>query len=617
MSDSETPRLSNRQVAEVFAAIGDLMLILGENRFKIIAYQNAARTIEELNRDIHTIHAAGELRAIPGIGQAIAEKIDDLLTTGHIPLYDKLTAQVPAGVVEMMRVPDVGPKTAKRLWEELDITSVDGLKAAAEAGHIRGLKGFGAKSEEKILKGIELLARRQNDRTPIGNARPLAEGVIADLLAALPAGTVQKIELAGSLRRWRETIGDVDILAVSDQPVAVMEAFRSLPQVVDILGAGDRKSSVTLPNGMQVDIRVVEARHWGAALAYFTGSQAHNIAVRELAQKQGWSLNEYSLTSDGHPDFPDGEERFFETEEALYAFLGLAWVAPEMRENSGEIQIARQQANQNSAKFDSPNSDSSNSDSPPARLIELGDIVGELHSHTTFSDGKASIAEMAEAARSKGYSYWNVSDHSVGLGVTQGVDAAQLAEQRAEIDRLNAGYAAAGIDFRLLLGTEVEILADGTLGLPDEVLATLDVVVASIHTGLRQDREAITERCLKAVRNPHVDILGHPTGRLIGRREPSDIDLERVLQACAETGTIVEINANPARLDLSGAYARRAVELGCTLVINCDAHSVEQIDLLPYGIHTARRGWLRAEDVLNTRPLAEMLGMLKGVKSDQ
>lgn len=604
MSDSATPRLSNRQVAEVFAAIGDLMLILGENRFKIIAYQNAARTLEELNRDIHTIHAAGELRSIPGIGQAIAEKIDDLLTTGHIPLYDKLTEQVPAGVVEMMRVPDVGPKTAKRLWEELDITSVEGLKAAAQAGRIRGLKGFGAKSEEKILKGIELLARRVDDRTPIGNARPLAEGVIADLLAALPVGTIQKIELAGSLRRWRETIGDVDILAVSEQPVAVMEAFRSLPQVVDILGAGDRKSSVTLPNGMQVDIRVVEARHWGAALAYFTGSQAHNIAVRELAQKQGWSLNEYSLTSDGHPDLPDGTDRFFESEEELYAFLGLDCVAPEMRENSGEIQAARQQANQNSA----------NSDSPPARLIEVGDIVGELHSHTIFSDGKGTIAEMAAAAQAKGYGYWNVSDHSIGLGVTQGVDAAKLAEQRDEIDRLNAGYAAAGDDFRLLLGTEVEVLADGTLGLDDEVLATLDVVVASIHIGLRQDRETITERCLKAVGNPHVDILGHPTGRLIGRREPSDIDLERVLQACAETGTIVEINANPARLDLSGAYARRAVELGCTLVINCDAHSIEQIDLLPYGVHTARRGWVRVEDVLNTRPLAEMLGMLKGRK---
>lgn len=594
MSASPMPRLNNRQVAALFADIGDLLQILGDNRFKIIAYQNAARTIEELNQDINAVHAAGELRTIPGIGQAIAEKIDELLTTGHIPYYDELTAQVPAGVVSMMRIPDVGPKTAKRLWEELDITSVEALKAAAEAGRIRGLKGFGVKSEEKILKGIELLARRQDDRTPIGAARPLAAGIVADLLAALPGGTIQKIEIAGSLRRWRETIGDVDILAVSDQPVAVMEAFRSLPQAVDILGAGDRKSSIALPSGMQVDLRVVEARHWGAALAYFTGSQAHNVAVRELAQKQGWSLNEYSLTADGHPDFPDGAERFFETEEELYAFLGLDLVAPELRENAGEIPAARQRT--------------------LPRLIEISDILGELHSHTTFSDGKATIVEMAEAARAKGYRYWNVSDHSIGLGVTQGVDAAALAQQRAEIDRLNAGYAAAGVDFRLLLGTEAEVLADGTLGLPDEVLVTLDVVVASIHTGLRQDRETITERCLRAVRNPHVHILGHPTGRLIGRREPADIDLERVLRACAETGTIVEINANPARLDLSGPYARRAVELGCKLVINCDAHSLEDIDLLPYGIHTARRGWVRAADVINTMPLAEMLGLLKGGK---
>ena len=591
MSAADLPRLNNRQVAEVFAAIGDLLQILGDNRFKINAYRNAARTIAELNRDINAVHAAGELRSIPGIGQAIAEKIDELLTSGHIPFYDRLTAQAPVGVVEMLQVPDVGPKTVKRLWQELDITSIDALKAAAEAGRIRELKGFGARSEEKILRGIALWARRQDGRTPIGAARPLAEGLIADLLAALPPGIVQRIEIAGSLRRWQETIGDVDLLAVSDRPVAVMEAFRGLPQAVDILSAGDRRSSIALPSGMQVDLRVVEARHWGAALAYFTGSQAHNVAVRELAQAQGWSLNEYSLTAQGHPALPDGAARYFETEEELYAFLGLDWVAPELRQNAGEVQAARQHA--------------------LPRLIEVADIAGELHSHTTFSDGQYTIAEMAAAAQSKGYRYWNVSDHSIGLGVTQGVDATRLAEQRAEIERLNAGYTAAGVDFRLLLGTEAEVLADGRLGLPDGVLAGLDVVVASIHTGLRQDRETITERCLKAVRNPHVDILGHPTGRLIGRREPSDIDLDRVLQVCAETGTIVEINAHPARLDLSGPYARRAVALGCTLAINCDAHSIDDMALLPYGVHTARRGWVRAQDVVNTRPLDEMLGMLK------
>ncbi len=363
MPSAPPPRFNNYQVAEIFDAIGDMLLILGDNRFKIIAYQNAAHTIEELNRDINSIHAAGELRSIPGIGQAIGDKIDELLTTGAIDYYTKLSAQVPIGVVEMMRVPDVGPKSARRLWEELNITGVEEMKVAAQTGRIRTLKGFGVKSEERILKGIELLARRQDDRTPLGDARPLADGLVADLLAALPPHTIQKIEVAGSLRRWRETIGDVDILAVSQEPVAVMEAFRGLPQAVEILGAGERKSSIALPSGMQVDLRVVESRHWGPALAYFTGSQAHNIAVREMAQKQGWSLNEYALTAQDHPQLPDGTERYFESEEELYAFLGLGWVAPELRENSGEMQAARQHS--------------------LPRLIEVGDILGELHSHTT------------------------------------------------------------------------------------------------------------------------------------------------------------------------------------------------------------------------------------------
>ncbi|HRJ41523.1 MAG TPA: helix-hairpin-helix domain-containing protein, partial [Caldilineaceae bacterium] len=377
MPSAPPPRFNNYQVAEIFDAIGDMLLILGDNRFKIIAYQNAAHTIEELNRDINSIHAAGELRSIPGIGQAIGDKIDELLTTGAIDYYTKLSAQVPIGVVEMMRVPDVGPKSARRLWEELNITGVEEMKVAAQTGRIRTLKGFGVKSEERILKGIELLARRQDDRTPLGDARPLADGLVADLLAALPPHTIQKIEVAGSLRRWRETIGDVDILAVSQEPVAVMEAFRGLPQAVEILGAGERKSSIALPSGMQVDLRVVESRHWGPALAYFTGSQAHNIAVREMAQKQGWSLNEYALTAQDHPQLPDGTERYFESEEELYAFLGLGWVAPELRENSGEMQAARQHS--------------------LPRLIEVGDILGELHSHTTFSDGKNSMEEMAAA----------------------------------------------------------------------------------------------------------------------------------------------------------------------------------------------------------------------------
>jgi len=591
-------RLTNRDVAAILAGVAARLQILDANRFRIIAFQNAAESIRGLPQDINALDAAGELTTIPGVGKGIAEAIHNLLTTGSDPEFDALFAQVPQGVVEMMQVPDMGPKKARRLWEELGIDSVEALRAAAEAGKLRSLKGFGPRSEEKILKGIELLVKRAEQgtdvRMPLGLARPLALRLIAELQERLPAVALERIEIAGSLRRWKETIGDVDILCVSAQPASVMEAFRSLPEVADVVGAGETKSSVVLGNGLQVDLRVVERKHWGAALQYFTGSKEHNVALREIALKQGWSLNEYGLTATGDGEAPAGEQRFFEEEAELYAFLGLEWIPPELREHRGEVQAAQRR-------------------SLPT-LITLADLQGELHGHTTWSDGTASVAEMADAARARGYRYWLVSDHSVGLGIVQGVDAEKLRRQRAEIDAYNRRCAEAGIDFRLLQGSEVEILADGSLGLPDEVLAQLDVVVASIHSAQRQDRETITARCLKAIRNPHVDILGHPTGRLIGERPPSEIDMERILQACLETGTIVEINANPARLDVNDIYARRAVELGCKLVINTDAHSVHDLALAEYGIAVARRGWVTAADVINTRPLDAMRSLLKDAK---
>lgn len=592
------PRLTNRDVAAILAGVAARLQILDANRFRVIAFQNAAESIRNLPQDINALDAAGELTSIPGVGKGIAEALHNLLTTGSDPEFDALFAQVPQGVVEMMQVPDMGPKKARRLWEELGIDSVEALRAAAEAGKLRSLKGFGPKSEEKILKGIELLVKRTEQgtavRMPLGLARPLALRLIAELQERLPAVALERIEIVGSLRRWKETIGDVDILCVSAQPASVMEAFRSLPEVADVVGAGETKSSVVLGNGLQVDLRVVERKHWGAALQYFTGSKEHNVALREIALKQGWSLNEYGLTATGDGEAPAGEQRFFEEEAELYAFLGLEWIPPELREHRGEVQAAQRH-------------------SLPA-LVTLADLQGELHGHTTWSDGTASVAEMADAARARGYRYWLVSDHSVGLGIVQGVDAEKLRRQRAEIDAYNRRCAEAGIDFRLLQGSEVEILADGSLGLPDEVLAQLDVVVASIHSAQRQDRETITARCLKAIRNPHVDILGHPTGRLIGERPPSEIDMERILQACLETGTIVEINANPARLDVNDIYARRAVELGCKLVINTDAHGVHDLTLAEYGIAVARRGWVTAADVINTRPLDAMRSLLKDAK---
>jgi DNA polymerase (family 10) len=584
-------RLTNRDVAAELALIGDILQILGDNKFRVIAFQNAAEAIRTYGQDVNALHAEGKLTSIPGVGKAIAESVGALLEHGAAPDFEELKAKVPRGVVEVVQLPDVGPKTAKRLWEELNITSVAQLKEAAEAGKIRVLKGFGKKSEEKILRGIELATKRGDARTPLGEARPLALSLVEGLRSRLPEGAISRLEVGGSLRRWRESIGDVDILVVSETPAQVMDAFVSLPQVSDVVGKGDKKSSVILGSGLRVDLLVVEEKNWGAALQYFTGNKEHNVELREIALKQGWSLNERGLTATGKGDAPEGEEKFFTEEADLYEFLGLAWMPPELRENHGEIAAARARKLPN--------------------LITIEDIRGELHGHSTWSDGTASIAEMAAAAMERGYSYWAVCDHSVGLGMVGGLDGERLAAQAAEIAELNASYERDGINFRLLRGIEVEILSDGTLGLPDEVLAQLDVVVASIHSGLRQDRDTITARCLKAIRNPHVDILGHPTGRMIESRPPSEIDMELVLKVCAETGTVVEINAHPSRLDVSDIYAKRALELGCKLAINCDAHVRNGMEMMIYGIHTARRGWVEAKDVVNTYPLAEMLAMLK------
>lgn len=591
MSDQPPHRFTNREIAEILSGVAARLQILDANKFRVIAFQNAAEAIRNFPQDLNQLHAADSLQLVPGVGKGIADALRGLLSAGHVAEFDVLEAQVPAGVVAMMQVPDMGPKKAKRLWEELGIASIEDLRGAAEAGRLRDLKGFGVKSEEKILKGIELLSRRGNERMPIGVARPLALSLITGLTASLPAGVIQRIAIAGSLRRWRDTIGDVDILCVSSDPAAVMAAFRVLPQVSDVAAAGETKTSVILANGLQVDLRVVEARHWGAALQYFTGSKEHNVQLREHALKQGWSLNEYGLTSVDNSAESGKNQRFFEEESELYSFLGLPWIAPELRENRGEFQAASK------GELPAP--------------LELADIRGELHGHTTWSDGSASVMEMAQAAQARGYSYWTVSDHSIGLGIVQGVDGERLQRQALEIAAVNRHFAEQGVDFRLLQGTEVEILADGELGLSDDVLSTLDVVVASIHSAQRQDRETITARCLVAVYNRHVDILGHPTGRLLSSRPPTEIDMERVLQACLETGTVVEINANPERLDVNDVYARRAIELGCKIAINCDAHAVTGMEILEYGVATARRGWVTAEDVVNTRPLPAMLALLK------
>lgn len=574
-----TPRAwSNEEVADVLVRIGQLLQIKGESRFQYLAYERAAENILNLDEDVMAVWRAGRLRDIPGVGEALSTKLDELFSTGQLIYLERLYQEIPPGVLDLLDITGVGPKTAKVMWEALGIDSLDKARQAAQANQLAGLPGIGAKTQERILAGIGALERRDT-RTPLGVALPVAEGLLAALEAALPAGTIRRSAVAGSIRRWRETIGDVDLLVTTSDEAATMAAFRTLSQVAEVLGSGPTKTAVRLRNGLQVDLRAVPDRSWAAALQYFTGSQAHNVGLRQLAQRQGFSLNEYALTR-----LADGHELYFGEEADLYAALGLAYIPPELREGRGEIEAA--------ASGRLPD------------LVELADIRGELHAHTRWSDGTASVAEMARAAEAAGYHYFVISDHSGSLGITGGLSVERLRAQRAEIDAYNAQ---GGPGFRLLQGAEVEVLADGRLDYPDDVLAGLDVVVASVHTGLRQDRATLTARALAAIRNPHVDILGHPSGRLLPRREAGDFDMEALLQAAAETGTALEINANPARLDLNDIHARRALALGANLVINCDAHRPEELQYLRYGVATARRAWAPADRIANTWPLDRVL----------
>jgi DNA polymerase (family 10) len=565
--------MTNREIADILQRIGDMLEILGENRFKVIAYRRAAENILHLGQDIRTYWRAGTLQEISGIGPAIADKIDELLTTGHLEFYERLQDQVPIGVVSLLEIPDVGPKTAKLLWERLGLQSVTEVEAAARSGQLQKLPGMGAKSEAKILVGIEALHRR-SDRIPLGTAWPVATALLEELKATCP--DVLQATVAGSLRRMRATIGDIDLLVSSEVPAPVMRAFADLSPIAEVLLSGQTKTSVRLHNGLQVDLRVLEPDRWGAALQYFTGSQAHNVRVRELAQKQGLSLSEYGFKRQ------DNGEILCPEEAEVYETLGLPWIPPELREDRGELEAAQ------------------TGELP--RLVEWDDIQGDLHAHTDWSDGAGTLEEMAEAGRAKGYRYLVISDHTQSLGVANGLTPERLRAQRAEIDALNAQYK----DFTLLQGCELEIKADGSLDFPDQVLAELDLVVASVHTSLRQERGQITERVMNALRNPYVDVIGHPSGRLLGQREESSVDLDAIIEAAAETGTALEVNSIPTRLDLDDVHVRRALQRRVHLAINSDAHHPGGLDSLPYGLATARRGWATAGDVLNTRTLEEI-----------
>lgn len=576
--------MKNREIAEVFENVADMLAIRGDNFHRILAYRKAGESIRDLGRDVNDVYAEGALQEIPGIGETLAAKIEEMLTTGELAFYQRLAEEIPPSLVELLRVEGLGPKRVKAIYDALGITTLESLRQAAEAGQLAQLPGMGKKTEENVLKAIESLERHGTDRTPIWQAWPVAHEIL-DALRDAPG--VTKASVAGSLRRMEETIGDVDLLLAAADGEPVMERVRDLPQVEQVIVSGPSKTTVQLHSGLQVDVRVLPEERWGTLLSYFTGSKDHNVRLREMALKRGLSLNEHAFRPvvDGEPT-AEGEI-LCDSEEAVYDVLNLPYIMPRLRQDRGEIEAAQR-------------------GELPA-VVTLDDIVGDLQMHTTWSDGKNSVLEMAQAARDRGYQYIAITDHSVSLGIASGLSVERLWRQAEEIREANE---AMGPEFRILHATEMEIRADGSLDFPDDVLAKLDFVAASLHVSLSQPRDQVTERALAAIDNPHVDMLAHPTGRLLGERPGADLDMERVMFAANRTGTILEINANPHRLDLRDAHVRRAVELGVKVAINTDAHSVGELALMHYGVATAQRGWATPADVVNAWPLERFLDYL-------
>lgn len=570
--------MKNTEIAKVFQDMADLLELKGENPFKIRAYQRAARAIEHLPKELEIMVEEGEdLQNIPGVGEAIAKKITELVTTGKLRVYEELKAEFPEGITALLEIPGIGPKTAKKLSTELGIKTVDELEQAIKEGKVAKLFRLGEKTAENILQQIQAL-RRKDQRIPIGEALPVVDEVL-NALRTIPG--VKNLTAAGSLRRFRETVGDIDLMGTADNPEEVIKAFVSLPQVRQVLAQGPTKASVILPGGLQADLRMVEHDSFGSLLQYFTGSKQHNIALRTKEQKKGLKLSEYGIT-----DLSTNKLEKFATEEDFYHRLGLQYIPPEIREDQGEIELAEKGA--------------------LPRLIEISDIKGDFHVHTKWSDGHDTIEAMARAAKALGYKFIAITDHSAGRGIAKGLNEERLRQQIEEIKQLNQKLG----DFRILTGIEVDIRADGTIDLPDELLAELDVVIAAIHSAMTQSEEQITRRLLNAIENPHVDIIAHPTCRLIGEREPAAVDIEAVFKAALKHNKALEINAMPDRLDLKDTHIYRARELGVKLAIGTDAHSTAQLGFMRFGIGIARRGWCRAEDVLNTRPLEEVLAFL-------
>ncbi|MBI5699455.1 DNA polymerase/3'-5' exonuclease PolX [Candidatus Saganbacteria bacterium] len=570
--------MENSEIARIFWQIAELLELKGENPFKIRAYQKVARNLEGLSQNLEEIYKKGGLAAleeVPGIGEAIASHIVELLKTGKVKKYRELLEEFPPSFIELMEVPGLGPKTALLLKKKFKIDSIKKLEKATAQGLLKNLPGFKEKKIENIRKGLEL-KKKVAGRYLLSEAGEFAEALISQIKKIKG---VDKILPCGSLRRQKETIGDLDILVTSNRPQAVLDAFVKLPQVARILGEGPTKSSVILKNNLQADLRVLDPENFGAAAHYFTGSKLHNIAIRELAIKKGLKISEYGVFR--------GKKRIGgKTEEEVFKAVGLPYIPPELREGRGEIEAAR------AGKLPD--------------LIELQDIRGDLQMHSKYSDGGNSIEEMAEAARKLGYQYIAVTDHTLSTRVAGGQTEKEFLKELEYIDKLNDRLKG----FRVLKGVEVDILPDGTLDYKDAILKECEVVIAAVHSNFKMPKDKMTRRILAALKNKYVNLLSHPTGRLIGKRDPYEVDLEKIMKAAADTGTYLELNAHPERLDLNDAHCLRAKELKIKLSINTDAHSAGNLSDMKYGVATARRGWLEKKDVINTYPIDKLLKFL-------
>lgn len=571
--------MENPEIARIFEEVADVLEIQGANPFRIRAYRNATRTVETLTTPLRKwVDENRLLTDLPGIGKEMANHIREMVETGTLGFRDELLAEVPRSLIELMRLPGLGPKKAKKIHDELGISSVEEVEAAAKDGRIAALPGFGAKSQEKILAGIAEY-RLHGSRVLLTDAERFVEPLLA-YLRETPE--VERLEVAGSYRRRLETVGDIDLLAIASQPIPVMERFRGYPQVDKILMAGDTRSSVVLGSGLQVDLRVVPQECYGAALVYFTGSKEHNVKLRRRAVERGLRISEYGVFRVQERNQEEEGEFVAGREEAdVYASVSLDWVPPEMREDRGEIEAA--------AAGRLPH------------LIRVQDLRGDLHMHSTWSDGRNSIEEMVEACAARGYEYMVISDHSKSLAMTGGLDAYRLRQQWLEIDEVRARHP----EIRVLRAMEVDILGDGSLDLEDEMLAGLDLVLVSLHSRLDLPHDQQTERVLRALEHPEVNVFCHPTARIINRRKPVEMDLDLVLRRAAELGVAVELNSSPHRLDLKDSHLKLAKELGCKIVIDTDSHRTRELDLMRYGVEQARRAGLEPVDVLNTLPFEE------------